>query len=49
MIDYIRRKDVCLTNFEIAMCNGNYKEGFKILVEKITKAPTADVVEIKHG
>lgn len=46
MSDYIRRSDLGLTDFEIIMCDGDYKEGIKILLEKIEKAPAADVVEV---
>ena len=38
--DCIRRSDVCFTNFEIVMCNGDYKEGLKMLLDKIEKAPS---------
>ena len=38
--DLIERKAVCLTDFEIVMCNGDYKEGMKMLLEKIESAPT---------
>lgn len=38
--DLIERKAICLTDFEIAMCNGDYKEGMKMLLEKIESAPT---------
>ncbi len=37
--DLIERKAVCLTDFEIAMCDGDYKEGMKMLLEKIESAP----------
>lgn len=37
--DYIRRSDIGLTDFEIVMCNGNYKEALKMLLTKIEKAP----------
>ena len=37
--DCIRRSDVGLTDFEIIMCNGDYREGLKILLEKIAAAP----------
>jgi len=36
----IERKAICLTDFEIAMCDGDYKEGMKMLLEKIESAPT---------
>ena len=38
--DLIERKAIYLTDFEIAMCNSNYKEGMKILLEKVVDAPT---------
>ena len=38
--DLIERKAICLTDFEIAMCGGNYKDGMKMLLEKIESAPT---------
>ena len=37
--DLIERKAVCLTDFEIAMCGGDYKEGMKMLLEKVEAAP----------
>lgn len=38
--DCIRRSDIGLTDFEIVMCNGNYKEALKMLLTKIEKAPS---------
>lgn len=38
--DLIERKAICLTDFEIAICNGDYKDGMKMLLEKIKSAPT---------
>lgn len=38
--DLIERKAICLTNFEIAMCGGDYKEGMKMLLGKTESAPT---------
>ena len=38
--DLIDRGKVNLTDFEIVMCNGDYKEGLKMLLEKIESAPT---------
>ncbi len=32
--------NIGLTDFEIVMCNGDYKEALKMLLEKIEKAPT---------
>lgn len=43
MADYIRRSDVGLTDFEIIMCNGDYREALKILLEKIAKAPSVNI------
>lgn len=37
--DLIDRGKVNLTDFEIVMCNGDYKEGMKMLLEKIESAP----------
>jgi hypothetical protein len=37
--DCIRRSAVGLTDFEIIMCNGDYREALKIVLEKIAKAP----------
>lgn len=47
--EYISREYLGLTDFEIIMCNGDYKAGMKILLEKIEKAPAADVVAVRHG
>lgn len=38
--DCIRRSDIGLTDFEIIMCKGDYREALKILLEKIAKAPS---------
>lgn len=38
--DCISRKDIGLTNLEILMCNGDYKEALKMLLDKIKKAPS---------
>ena len=45
MSDYIERDKIGLTDFEIAMCNGDYKEGMKMLLDKIESIPAADVRE----
>ena len=47
--EYIARSKLGLSDFEIIMCNGDYKEALKMLLEKIEKAPAADVVEVRHG
>ena len=41
--EYIERDKIGLTDFAIAMCNGDYKEAFKMLLEKIETIPAADV------
>ena len=38
--DLIERKAIFLTDFEIAMCDGDYKEGMKMLLEKVESAPS---------
>lgn len=35
-----------LTDFEIIMCNGDYKEALKMLLNKIDNAPTIEQPEI---
>lgn len=47
--DYISRKAICLTDFEIAMCNGDYKELCKMILDKIANAPAADVRPAVRG
>ena len=37
--DLIDGSKIGLTDFEIVMCNGDYKEGLKLLVDKIDNAP----------
>lgn len=49
MSRYIDAENIGLTNFEIFTCNGDYKEALKLLLLKIENAPSADVVERKHG
>ena len=36
-----------LTDFEIVICSGDYKEALKMLIEKIENAPIVDVVRCK--
>lgn len=38
--DCIKRSDACFTDFEIVMCNGDYKEALRLLTDKIEKAPS---------
>lgn len=47
--DLIERKTVFLTDFEIAMCDGDYKEGMKMLLEKIESSPTIIPEEGENG
>lgn len=35
----IDAENIGLTDFEIVMCNGDYKEALKMILEKIEKAP----------
>ena len=37
-----------LTDFEIVMCNGNYKEALTMLLEKIERAPTIIEAEVSE-
>ena len=37
--DLIDRSKLGLTDFEIIMCNGDYKEALKMLLQKIEDAP----------
>ena len=34
------------TNFEIVMCEGDFKKAFKLLCEKLDDAPIIDAVEV---
>lgn len=38
--DLIERKAIYLTDFEIVMCEGDYKDGMRMLLEKVESAPT---------
>ena len=44
----IDRDKIGLTDFEIIMCNGDYKEALKMLLNKIDNAPTIAQPEIIH-
>lgn len=48
-MSYIEREKIALTDFEIAMCNGNYKELCEMILDKINSIPAADVREVKRG
>lgn len=43
--DCIRRSDIGLTDFEMVMCNGDYKEALKMLLDKIENAPSVNLAE----
>lgn len=45
--EYIARSKLGLSDFEIIMCDGDYKKALKMLLDKIEKTPAADVVERK--
>jgi len=47
MAEYIKKADIGLTDFEIILCKGDYKEALKMLLDKIENLPAADVVERK--
>jgi hypothetical protein len=38
--DLIERQAVSLSDFEIAMCGGDYKEALKMLLQKVRDTPT---------
>lgn len=40
---------VTFTDFEIVMCEGDYKKAFKLLCEKLDDAPTIEAEPVKHG
>ena len=40
--DCIDRSKLGLTDFEIVMCDGDYKEALKMLLDKIEKAPSVN-------
>ena len=49
MTEYIEREKIGLTDSEIAMCNGDYKEAFKMLLEKIESIHAANVRPVVQG
>lgn len=38
-----------LTDFEIFMCDGDYKEALKLVLSKIDNAPAVDAEPVRHG
>ena len=49
MSRFIDADKVMFTDFEIVMCEGDYKKAFKLLCEKLDDAPTEDAEPIRHG
>ena len=49
MVEYIDRAKIGLNDFEIIMCDGDYREALKMLLQKIQDIPAADVQPVKHG
>lgn len=49
MAEYIERDKIGLTDFEINICNGDYKEGLKMLLYKIESIRAADVRPVVRG
>lgn len=47
--EYIEREKIGLTDFEIVMCNGDYKDAFQMLLDKIENIPAADVQPVVRG
>ena len=47
--EYIERNKIGLTDLEIIMCRGNYKEALKILFDKIESIPAANVRPVVRG
>lgn len=45
----IEREKIGLTDFEIVMCNGDYKDALKMLLEKIENILAADVRPVVRG
>lgn len=43
MDEYIKKSDIGLTDFEIILCKGDYKEALLMLFDKIEHLPAADV------
>ena len=48
-MSYIEREKIGLTNFEILLCNHDYKEALKMLLDKIENIPAADVRPVVRG
>ena len=46
--DLIERNAASLTNFEIVMCNGSFRKGLKMLLDKIDNAPTIIEAEVEE-
>lgn len=49
MDEYIKKSDIGLTDFEIILCKGSYKEALLMLFDKIEHLPAADVRPVIRG
>lgn len=49
MDEYVKKSDIGLTNFEIILCKGDYKEALLMLFDKIEHLPAADVRPVVRG
>lgn len=49
MDEYIKKSDIGLTDFEIILCKGDYKEALLMLFDKIEHLPAADVRPVMRG
>ena len=49
MDEYIKKSDIGLTDFEIILCKGDYKEALLMLFDKIKHLPAADVRPVVRG
>lgn len=49
MDEYVKKSDIGLTDFEIILCKGSYKEALLMLFDKIEHLPAADVRPVVRG
>ena len=47
MMKLIDKDKIGLTDFEIVMCQNDYKEALKLLIQKIEDLPVIDIVKCK--
>ena len=45
----IDEDSIKFTEFEIVMCEGSFKEAFKLLCDKLDNAPRVDAKPVRHG